>query len=41
MIVTPIVFYPFSKALWLAGDLIFRPPKAADFTTRAEEDETP
>ena len=32
MIVTPIVLYPFSKALWLAGDLIFRPPNAADFT---------
>jgi uncharacterized protein (DUF983 family) len=31
---------PFSKALWLAGDLIFRPPTAADFATRAGEDET-
>jgi len=39
MIVTPIVFYPFSKTLWLAGDLILRPPTAADFATRAEEDE--
>jgi hypothetical protein len=28
MIVAPIVFYPFSKALWLAGDLIFRAPRA-------------
>ena len=24
MIVTPIVFYPFAKALWLAIDLVFR-----------------
>ena len=31
MMLTPIVFYPFSKALWLAGDLLFRPPVAADF----------
>ena len=25
MIVVPILFYPFSKALWLALDLLFRP----------------
>jgi uncharacterized protein (DUF983 family) len=25
MIVTPIVFYPFARALWLAIDLVFRP----------------
>jgi len=25
MCLTPIVFYPFSKALWLAIDLVFRP----------------
>ena len=31
MIVTPIVFYPFSKALWLAGDLVFRPAGPSDF----------
>jgi hypothetical protein len=41
MIVTPIVFYPFSKALWLADDLSFRPPTAADFATHAEEREEP
>jgi uncharacterized protein (DUF983 family) len=40
MIVAPIVLYPFSKALWLAGDLIFRPPTAADFAARAETGET-
>jgi uncharacterized protein (DUF983 family) len=31
MIVTPIVFYPFAKALWLAVDLVFRPAKTSDF----------
>jgi hypothetical protein len=36
MIITTIVVYPFSKALWLAGDPIFRPPTAADFTTRQD-----
>jgi uncharacterized protein (DUF983 family) len=39
MIVAPIVFYPFSKALWLAGDLIVRPPTAEDFATRRQDDE--
>ena len=34
MIVTPIVFYPFSKALWLAGDLVFRPAGPSDFEIR-------
>jgi uncharacterized protein (DUF983 family) len=37
MIVTPIVFYPFSKALWLATDLVFRPPTAADFASHDDE----
>ena len=31
MIVTPIVFYPFSKTIWLAIDLSFRPPERDDF----------
>jgi uncharacterized protein (DUF983 family) len=31
MVVTPILFYPLSKALWLAVDLIFRPAQDADF----------
>ena len=30
MIVTPILFYPFSRALWLAADLVFRPVKPED-----------
>jgi uncharacterized protein (DUF983 family) len=31
MIVFPIVFYPFSKTIFLAFDLVFRPPTPADF----------
>ena len=31
-ILAPVVTYPFSKALWLGIDLIFRPPTSEDFT---------
>jgi uncharacterized protein (DUF983 family) len=31
MIVTPIAFYPFANALWLAADLVLRPPTPDDF----------
>jgi uncharacterized protein (DUF983 family) len=31
MILTPIVFYPFAKALWLMADLVFRSPGPDDF----------
>jgi uncharacterized protein (DUF983 family) len=31
MCVTPVLFYPFAKALWLAIDLVFRPVKPEDF----------
>jgi len=41
MIVTPIVFYPFSKALWLAGDLVVRPPAAGDFEAHGDDREEP
>ena len=30
MIALPVVFYPFSRALWLAWDVYFRPPKQGD-----------
>jgi uncharacterized protein (DUF983 family) len=40
MILTPILFYPFSKALWLAGDLLFRPEEDADFV-RAHDPNAP
>jgi hypothetical protein len=32
MIVFPIVFYPFSKTIFLAVDLFFRPPTREDFS---------
>jgi uncharacterized protein (DUF983 family) len=31
MVVLPALFYPFSKTFFLAFDLVFRPPTAADF----------
>ena len=31
MVVLPALFYPFSKTLFLAFDLVFRPPTATDF----------
>jgi hypothetical protein len=36
IIVTPIVFYPCAKALWLAVDLCFRPPAPEDFAAPPE-----
>ena len=41
MIVTPIASYPFSKSLWLAGGLIFRPLGVSDCAARAERDDVP
>ena len=31
LIVAPILFYPYSKLMWLAFDLIFRPLRPEDF----------
>lgn len=31
LIVAPILFYPYSKLLWLAFDLLFRPLRPEDF----------
>jgi len=31
MVVVPIAFYPLSKTLWLAIDLVFRPAQPEDF----------
>ena len=39
MVIAPFVFYPFSKALWLAADLLFRPATAADFEAHGGEDQ--
>jgi uncharacterized protein (DUF983 family) len=30
MIMVPVIFYPFSKTIFLAFDLIFRPPETAE-----------
>jgi hypothetical protein len=32
MIVFPLIFYPFSKTIFLAFDLFFRPPTREDFS---------
>lgn len=34
MTALPVLFYPFSRMLWLAIDLTFRPPVEGDFTVR-------
>jgi uncharacterized protein (DUF983 family) len=34
MIGAPFIFYPFSKTLFLAFDLVFRPPAPEDFDER-------
>jgi hypothetical protein len=31
MVIVPVLFYPFSKDLFLAFDLVFRPPGPEDF----------
>jgi hypothetical protein len=31
MVLMPIAFYPLSKTLWLAIDLVFRPAQPDDF----------
>lgn len=31
VVIVPIVLYPFSKQVWLALDLVFRPAEGADF----------
>lgn len=31
-VVAPVAFYPFSKTLWLAGELFLHPPEAWEFT---------
>lgn len=34
MVVVPFLFFPFSKTLFLAFDLVFRPPSPNEFVTR-------
>ena len=37
MLVSPFAFFPFSKTLFLAFDLLVRPPTAEDFVAPHEE----
>jgi hypothetical protein len=37
MVVFPFVFFPFSKTLFLAFDLLVRPPDEKDFSAPHEE----
>jgi uncharacterized protein (DUF983 family) len=32
MVVVPLVFFPYSRTIWLAIDLVFQPAEAEDFT---------
>lgn len=41
MIVLPMLFFPFSRTLWLAIDLTFRPAHEDDFTVRGQRGSTP
>ena len=33
MVIVPFLFFPFSRTLFLAFDLVFRPPSRDDFVT--------
>ena len=37
MLVVPVAFFPYSKTLFLAFDLLVRPPTEEDFTVPHEE----
>jgi len=37
VMVSPVIFYPFAKTLWLAMDLIFRPLTREDFAIPGED----
>jgi hypothetical protein len=39
MIAAPIVLYPVSRLMWLALDLLLRPPDAAEMAWHASEKE--
>jgi hypothetical protein len=34
VVIAPLATYPFSKSLWLAIDLIYRPPEPQDCAER-------
>ncbi len=39
-VVTPILFYPFAKTIWLAIDLNFRPVTHGDFETVGDREDS-
>ena len=39
-VVTPILFYPFAKTIWLAIDLNFRPVTDGDFETVGDREDS-
>jgi uncharacterized protein (DUF983 family) len=41
MVALPVAFFPFSRTLWLAIDLTFRPPQEEDFSVRPPPGSTP
>jgi uncharacterized protein (DUF983 family) len=41
MVAFPVIFFPFSKTLFLAFDLLMRPPDDEDFAAPHEESPTP
>jgi uncharacterized protein (DUF983 family) len=38
MVFAPVLTYPFSKTLWLAIDLMFQPPKPAEYRGAGDAD---
>jgi hypothetical protein len=38
MVPFPFFTYPFAKTIWLAIDLLFRPPTLADFAGHGENE---
>jgi uncharacterized protein (DUF983 family) len=39
MVAVPLLLYPFSKTIWLAFDLLFRPVKAREFERHCAADQ--
>jgi hypothetical protein len=37
MVITPVVFFPLSRTLWIAFDLVFHPTEPRDDLTPADE----
>ena len=37
MMIAPLLFYPFSKTIWMAFDLIFRPVRAEELRSQLDQ----